>query len=153
MEPKEREVDCAAAVFERLRRTCFKHQDTWKKWLPYCGVTKVEEVHTFDKIREELDDDIARDPRPIKCGYGIDDVCDTMRHCKRCKSVMRYIGDTSTRIRNEALERISEARRRKKALYMVDILTKCARSPWEAKFNGPRLLEGVATDCLIYELE
>ncbi|KIW22666.1 uncharacterized protein PV07_10941 [Cladophialophora immunda] len=42
--PEERPAECDAAIFERLQQTCFKHQETWKKWLPYYGVTKVEEV-------------------------------------------------------------------------------------------------------------
>ena len=42
--PKERVFESDSEVFERLKRTCFEYQGRWKSWIPFYGVTNVEEV-------------------------------------------------------------------------------------------------------------
>jgi len=48
-------------------------------------------------------------------------------------------------------EQISAARHHQKRLSMLDQLTNCARNPLAA--NGMRVLEGMATDGCVYEVE
>jgi len=42
--PKARVRESDAAIFERLKWTCFKYQGACKQWMPYYGITKVQEV-------------------------------------------------------------------------------------------------------------
>lgn len=42
--PKERVRESDAAIFERLVSACYEYHSTWRKWLPFYGITKVEEV-------------------------------------------------------------------------------------------------------------
>lgn len=36
-------------IWRRLVTTCYQYQGKWKKWLPYYGVTEVEEVSVSEK--------------------------------------------------------------------------------------------------------
>jgi len=46
-EPKPREKACEsdAAIYQRLKETCFQYQGKWKWWLPFYGITNVREVN------------------------------------------------------------------------------------------------------------
>lgn len=48
MRPREGAHESDADVFERLRWACFEHHGRWKRWLPFYGITRVEEVHVRD---------------------------------------------------------------------------------------------------------
>ena len=42
--PNEQIPESDTAIFERLSSACFGYQGAWKKWLPFYGITNVEEV-------------------------------------------------------------------------------------------------------------
>lgn len=43
--PQRASFECDATVFERLKSVCYEYHGSWKKWLPFYGITRVEEVH------------------------------------------------------------------------------------------------------------
>jgi hypothetical protein len=44
LNPRERACENDAAIFQRLKETCFQKQGNWKRWLPFYGIADVREV-------------------------------------------------------------------------------------------------------------
>ncbi|KAK4937714.1 hypothetical protein LTR10_021724 [Elasticomyces elasticus] len=148
------------AIFRKLIATCYQYQGAWKKWLPFYGITGVEEVYfefagrveecgpspirmrTVDisKIQEDMDAIIAMQPSKVEVEFG--DACTDMWHNDQCPVRMEVLSEPCI------IDRISDARRRKRRLNRLDDLTNCAKRPFEA--NGKRTLEGMAIDTCIY---
>ncbi|KIW77493.1 hypothetical protein Z517_09939 [Fonsecaea pedrosoi CBS 271.37] len=159
-----------AAVFERLRKECLKQQGSWKKWLPYYGITKVEEVKfevtgvvqkdkvfsvivdpsDLKKIEDQLDGIISMAASVVNHEDTFGDICCRHDHYNHHSSYCTDIMDASEDWKC-VKDRICDARLRKKNLRMFDILTKCGRDPQKA--NGLRLLEGMAGPKWIYEVK
>ncbi|OAG40084.1 hypothetical protein AYO21_05765 [Fonsecaea monophora] len=143
-----------AAVFERLRKECLKQQGTWKKWLLYYGITKVEEVKfevtgvlQKDKIEDQLDGTISMAASVVIHEDTSGDICcGDDHHSSYCTDLVGAYEDWKC-----VKDHIRDARLRKKNLRMLDILTKCGRDPQKA--NGLRLLEGMAGPKWIYEVK
>ncbi|OAL35941.1 hypothetical protein AYO20_04847 [Fonsecaea nubica] len=153
-----------AAVFERLQQECLKQQGTWKKWLPYYGITKVEEVKfevtgvvqkdkvfsiivnpwDLKTIEEGLDSTISMVAGVLECEDASGDICCGDEHSRYCTGLMDAGEDWKC-----VKDRIRDARLLKKKLRMLDLLTKCGRDPQKA--NGLGLLEGMAGSEWIYE--
>lgn len=45
LNPKEKACESDAAIYHRLKETCFHYQGKWKRWLPFYGITDVREVN------------------------------------------------------------------------------------------------------------
>jgi hypothetical protein len=45
LNPKEKACESDAAIYHRLKETCFHHQGKWKRWLPFYGIADVREVN------------------------------------------------------------------------------------------------------------
>ncbi|OAP64014.1 hypothetical protein AYL99_03241 [Fonsecaea erecta] len=160
-------IESDAAVFERLHLACFKYYGAWKRYLPYYGVTKVEEIQfrvagrvgrdrafpivasllDIGRIQEVLNDMILEkrdnddyDPCLLcSAGFG-------HSHSVFCRRAMKSRGDSLCIMDLSPL-----AHRYNKKLRMLDLLTKCGRRPWEA--NGLQLVDGMAGGNLIYQLK
>ena len=52
MGPKEMSFESDAAVFERLKWACFESQGRWRKWIPFYGITNVEEIKVSHPYRD-----------------------------------------------------------------------------------------------------
>lgn len=44
LNPKENACESDAAIYQRLKESCFRYQDKWKEWIPFYGVVDVREV-------------------------------------------------------------------------------------------------------------
>jgi len=96
------------------------------------------------KIKAEVDEIIAMEPTSIETESG--DLCTGDGwHSNQCQLMMEHESKPCI------LEQTATARLRQKRLMILDLLTKCTRNPSEA--NGHRLLDGMATDSCIYEVE
>jgi hypothetical protein len=42
---REKACESDAAIYQRLKETCFQYQRKWKRWLPFYGITNVREVN------------------------------------------------------------------------------------------------------------
>ena len=96
------------------------------------------------KIQEEVSETLAKEPDSIEIEFG-DPFTGDGWHSTECQLMMEH------QLKPCILEQIPAARHRRKRLAMLDLLTKCARRPFEA--NGMRVLEGMATDSCIYKAE
>lgn len=45
--PWHKACESDADIYQRLLDTCYQHLGWWKRWLPYYGVTKVQEVNVW----------------------------------------------------------------------------------------------------------
>jgi hypothetical protein len=45
LNPREKACESDAAIYQRLKETCFQYQGKWKRWLPFYGITNVREVN------------------------------------------------------------------------------------------------------------
>ncbi|SRR6266480_5462950 len=44
LSPKENACESDAAIYHRLKETCFQYQGKWKRWIPFYGIVDVREV-------------------------------------------------------------------------------------------------------------
>jgi len=45
LDPMENACESDAAIYDRLKRVCFQHQNRWKKWIPFYGIVDVREIN------------------------------------------------------------------------------------------------------------
>jgi hypothetical protein len=50
LNPMENACESDAAIYQRLKETCFQYQGNWKRWLPFYGITDVREVNVRLKV-------------------------------------------------------------------------------------------------------
>lgn len=162
--PKETACESDAAIYRRLKGTCFHYQGKWKRWLPFYGVTDVREVNfqfigpverggrflikmttvNIEQIQEEVDCTIAIEPDQFDAQ--LSELCsDENWHSTKCQNIMEFSGEPCIMVQIEA------ARRRKRTLAMLHLLRDCGRDPWKA--NGLLTLEGMAQESCIFDVE
>ncbi|KAJ9642696.1 hypothetical protein H2204_002344 [Knufia peltigerae] len=159
---EESAVEDDMAIFERLVEACYKYHGTWRKWIPYYGITKVQEVtfkfvgvadkdgtfpiamKTLDigKVQEELEEILSKEPDRIELKFG-DPCTGDGYHSTKCQLDMEYTSKPCIS------KQKSVARSRQEKITMLDFFTQCGQNPSEA--NGMRLFEGIAADSSIYD--
>ena len=98
----------------------------------------------ISEIRENLDEIIAMKPDNIENTFG-DPCTDDEWHSPRCLDRMDIHSEPCIMVQ------VLTAQDRKERLDKLQDLTNCAKRPFEA--NGKGILEGLATDSCIYEVE
>ena len=98
----------------------------------------------IDRIEAEADKVISMAPDSMEIEFG-DPCINDGWHSSHCQVMMDHLSEPCI------LDQVSVAQQRQRRLAVLDLLTKCGRSPSEA--NGLRVLEGMATDSCIYEAE
>jgi hypothetical protein len=51
---EEKHVESDMNIFKRLQGACYEHKGTWRKWIPFYGLTKVEEVTVSSTTIDEV---------------------------------------------------------------------------------------------------
>ncbi|CAH0051998.1 unnamed protein product [Clonostachys solani] len=164
MIPWDSACESDSDIYQRLTDTCYQHLGSWKRWLPYYGITEVLEVNFYfagvveskgrypiqmesvqlDKVLEECEEIIAR--YPADPYFDMDDVClDDDTHSKKCLIGMHEWSQPCIRVDAE------KAARRRNRLLFLSLLKVSARD--SASANGLHTLEGLAQESCIYDIK